>query len=398
MERDGRNDARNGSGNGNRNSRFSRKNGLSFLVWAVLVVLVVLILIEVFILVKGDSGQVAPGTPSIGTQNAGPAQKTPEPSKETDPAAPGTPTPQNGGTTETPTPADGTNAPVTEQPATETPAASTESPFPEAARIVDPASIDFSFLNGISGEPFEDGSPLEDGTRSYDWYPGKVVRNEDGTVSKPWDRYASTLAYLDQYGGIYRKNENENVIYLTFDCGYEYGYTARILDTLKEKNVKAIFFVTGGFVNDSSNHGLLKRMAEEGHLIGNHTENHKIMPTVSPQEFVSELNSVYRKCKEILGDSFTMAYYRPPQGASCPRDLALSAYLGYHSTFWSFAYGDYNVDNQPEEGAALENMKSCLHPGAVYLLHAVSSTNTAVLGDFIDYVRAEGFTLKRIDE
>lgn len=378
-----------------RNSRFGNKKGISFLVWAVLAVLIILIVVELFILIKGDSKEQ--GNEGVPTGETQLINSTPDASENTASPAPGDHTTAAPSTEET-SPSSGTSEATPTPTPTPTPSNSTSQAPSGAARIEDPNSIDYSFLDGISREPFEDGSPNGDGTRSYDWFPGKVTRNADGTISKPWDRYASTLAYLEKYGGIYRKNENENAIYLTFDCGYEYGYTTKILDTLKEKNVKAIFFVTGGFLNESSNHALLKRMYDEGHLIGSHTENHKIMPTVSNTEFVSELNSVYRKCKEILGDSFTMAYYRPPQGASCPRDLALANYLGYHSTFWSFAYGDYNVDNQPAEDKALATMKEWLHPGAVYLLHAVSSTNTAVLGDFIDYVRSEGFVLKRIDE
>lgn len=356
-----------GDANASSQSRFKKDGGMSFLLWAVLVVLAVLIIIEVAVLVKNgkENSNTPENTDSVPTFSA---TDFISPS----PAASGATVENSPSSAPTEIP---TTAP-TSTPSGETPNGSTDL---KEAKILDPYSIDFSFLDGISKEPFEDGSPLEDGSRSYDWYPGKVIRAADGTISKPWDRYSSTLNYLKKYNGIYRKDETQNNIYLTFDCGYEYGYTTKILDTLKEKNVKAIFFVTGGFLDDPNNHALLKRMYDEGHLIGNHTDNHKIMPTLSNEEFVKELNSVYSDCKKILGDSFTMSYYRPPQGASCPRDLALSQYLGYNSTFWSFAYGDYNVDNQPDHTEALNKMKEWLHPGAVYLLHAVSSTNTAVL-------------------
>ena len=122
------------------------------------------------------------------------------------------------------------------------------------------------------------------------------------------------------------------------------------------------------------------------------------MPTLSDEEFVTELNTVYRRLKDALGEDFTMLFYRPPEGAATPRDLALANYLGYHTTFWSFAYGDYNVDNQPDPAASLEKMKNQLHPGCVYLLHAVSKTNATVLGDLIDYIRAEGYEIRRIDQ
>lgn len=261
-----------------------------------------------------------------------------------------------------------------------------------AARIVDPASADLSFLNGVSRDHFEDCSE-----GSFDWYPGAVKRDSSGNVTYPWDRYPSTLNYLKQYGGIYRKNTDQKVCYLTFDCGYENGYTEKILDTLKAKNVQAIFFVTGGYVDEKGTLPIMQRMLDEGHLIGSHTEHHKIMPTLSDTEFMEELNSLYRKLKGKFGDSFTTLFYRPPQGASSPRDLALASYMGYHTVFWAFAYGDYDRDNQPDPAASLQKMKDSLHPGCVYLLHAISSTNATVLGDLIDFIHAEGYEIRRID-
>ena len=262
-----------------------------------------------------------------------------------------------------------------------------------AARIIEPENIDFSFLEGVSTAAFEDAAE-----NSYDWYPGSVVRDGNGNITYKWDRYKSTLDLLEKYGGIYRKNADQNVVYLTFDCGYETGQTEKILDTLKEKNCKAIFFVTGSYVTNESNYKILRRMIDEGHLIGSHTDTHQIMPTVSNEEFVNELNNVYKKLKKVLGDDVTMLYYRPPQGASCERDLALAQYLGYHSVFWSGSYADYNIQNQPDPEAALKLLKSKLHPGCVYLLHAESSTNASILGDYIDFIRSEGYEIRRIDE
>ena len=374
------------------NKKVNGFNIANVVLWSVIAVLVVVIVVEGIVLLTKDKG---------GDETA----KSPSSSEAadvlsgdvvaTDPA--GTATAEPGQT-----PSSGSEA------STNSPSASTATATPggsgpsnqagEPAKIADSSSIDYSFLDGKSKEPFADAGKNADGSPNFDWYPGSVTRSEDGTVTYNWDRYASTLSILDEYSGIYRKNTDQDVLYLTFDCGYEYGYTTKILDTLKEKNVKAIFFVTGGFVNDSSNYDLLKRMYNEGHLIGNHTENHKVMPTLSNEEFVEELNSVYRKCKEILGDDFEMAYYRPPQGASCERDLALAQYLGYSTVFWSVTHADYNVDNQPQQAAAIAERKSKMHPGAVYLLHAVSSTNAAILGDFITYAESEGFTFKRIDQ
>ena len=345
-------------------------NIASIILWIVILALIVLIILEVIGLVGGDKEKNPSGSPAAS------ATQTVKPS-----ATAG----QNNDSTQKPeeTIIVNNDPTVTSGPATDI----------ASADIKDPSSINYSFLSGKSKSSFEDCS---DG--SFDWYPGKVERSESGEVKYVWDRYQSTLDVLSANNGIYRKNTDQNVVYLTFDCGYEYGFTSKILDTLKAKNVKAIFFVTGGFVNDPANHDLLRRMYNEGHLIGNHTENHKIMPTLSNEEFVSELNSVYKKCKEILGNDFKMSYYRPPQGASCERDLALASYLGYSTVFWSVTHPDYDVNNQPAYDVAMKNIKGALHPGSVYLLHAISSTNASILGEFIDYCVSEGFSFRRIDK
>lgn len=352
-------------------------NIASIILWAVIVILIIVIIFELVGIMGADNSDTpttssAPGTTQSANQTTG--------KPNSDPSA-------TAGQTDAPSKTPGIVNPddptISDGPATDI----------SSADIKNPSSIDYSFLANKSKENFEDCS---DG--SFDWYPGKVERGEDGKPVYVWDRYKSTLDILDANGGIYRQNADKNSLYLTFDCGYENGNTAKILDTLKAKNVKAIFFVTGGFLQETENHALLKRMYNEGHLIGNHTENHKIMPTLSNEEFVSELNSVYKRCKEILGDDFKMSYYRPPQGASCERDLALANYLGYKTVFWSVTHADYNPDNQPALDVAMKNITGALHPGAVYLLHAVSSTNAAILGDFIDYCVSEGFTFKRIDK
>lgn len=263
------------------------------------------------------------------------------------------------------------------------------------AEIVDPSSIDYSFLSGIPTGSF-------DGSKDFDWYPGNFKYDEKTkTVVPGWgERGRNVLDWLDKYNGVYVQNSGSKVIYLTFDCGYENGVTEKILNVLKEKNVQGIFFVTGEYVIDTTNNTakIMKRMLDEGHLIGSHTDNHKVMPTLSNEEFVKELNGVYTKIRKALGNDFTFTYYRPPQGASNPRDMALAYYLGYKTTFWAFAYGDYDRYNQPDKAEALKKMKEGLRPGAVYLLHAISETNASVLGEFIDWVRDQGYEIRRIDK
>lgn len=249
---------------------------------------------------------------------------------------------------------------------------------------------------GISRNFFDDINASDAGGS---WWFGKRTRNlETGEVEKGYDRSAATLALIDKYHAIYRKNEDQKVTYLTFDCGYEYGFTGSILDTLRDKNVKAVFFIAGDFVNDAKNKELLQRMYNEGHIIGSHTDHHPVMPTKSDEEFIDELNNLQIKVNNMLGLEYQIRFYRPPQGSSSERDLYLAEKMGLTTVFWSYAYGDYDTQNQMEVSQALEKAKVGLHDGSVYLLHAVSSTNAAMLGDLIDYIRGEGYEIRRIDQ
>ena len=202
---------------------------------------------------------------------------------------------------------------------------------------------------------------------------------------------------LEQYGGICRKNEEEKVVYLTFDLGSSQSHinAAKIMDVLKEKNLKAIFFTTGPFARAYPE--LIKRMHQEGHLIGNHTDNHPSMPTKSIDEFVTELETVEQLVKGILGNDYRMTYYRPPEGSYSERDLYLARQMGYHLTLWSFANDDWNENNQGRTEYAYNRITYSLHPGEVFLLHTVPD-NAAVLSDVIDYILSQGYTIRRIDQ
>ena len=231
------------------------------------------------------------------------------------------------------------------------------------------------------------------------YYHGVKRDLETGNVTI--ERYGGTLRLentLAPYGAITSKNFGEKIVYLTFDCGYENGNTARILDVLKEKGVRAIFFCAGDFINDPANRPLLLRMIEEGHLIGNHTDHHKQMYKLSDEEVVAELNGLQNKLNALLGFEYQLVYYRPPQGDASERDVYLAKQLGYTTVFWSFAYYDYDTADQPEPSAALTKAKQGLFDGCVYLLHAVSSTNATILPDLIDYARAQGYEIRRLDQ
>ncbi len=218
------------------------------------------------------------------------------------------------------------------------------------------------------------------------------------TSAKAWwnNPYKDMVKTVEKYGGIYKKNEDKKVIYLTIDEGYENGYTADILDTLKEKNVKTIFFITGTYLRD--NPELIKRMVQEGHLVGNHTNNHPSMPKQSVQTFVNELVTVEKLYEKLIGEGNRMNFYRPPAGGYSERDLCIAQQMGYSTVFWSFTYSDYLTDKQPPEQEAFDNIINSLHNGEVLLLHAVSKTNTAILGRIIDRARELGYEFRRIDE
>lgn len=204
------------------------------------------------------------------------------------------------------------------------------------------------------------------------------------------NRPTSCLTFQERYGkyDVYFIGEAQNTVYLTFDEGYENGYTEQILDILKEKRCPAVFFVTLPYAEEHPE--LIRRMIDEGHAVGNHTMNHPSMPGISLKEAREEICGLHEYIREQF--DYEMTLFRPPRGEWSERTLALTQQLGYSTVFWSFAYEDWVEENQPPQAEALEKTVGSVHDGAIYLLHAVSATNTAILGDFIDEVRQDGYT------
>jgi peptidoglycan-N-acetylmuramic acid deacetylase len=161
------------------------------------------------------------------------------------------------------------------------------------------------------------------------------------------------------------------------------------LDTLKEKNVKAIFFLTGDYAKKEK--ALVQRMIDEGHVLGNHGMTHAKLPTLDQQGIEEEIMSLHQYVLDEYG--YEMQYFRPPCGEFSEESLAVTQQLGYQTIVWSFAYVDWNVDSQPEPSTALDKLVTSAHDGAIYLLHSVSQTNAEILGEAIDRLRNEGFTL-----
>jgi len=179
-------------------------------------------------------------------------------------------------------------------------------------------------------------------------------------------------------------------VYLTIDEGYENGYTAKILDVLKEKDCPAVFFVTMPYVK--SNPDLVQRMIDEGHVVGNHSVTHPTqgLPSQTIAEQANELKELHQYVLDNFG--YEMYLFRYPAGIYSEQSLALVQQMGYRSVFWSYAYRDWETDNQPDPTESLQKLNDKMHDGAIYLLHAVSATNTEIMGQFIDDTRAKGYT------
>lgn len=224
---------------------------------------------------------------------------------------------------------------------------------------------------------------------SEDW---GLSFGEPGTQSVG-NASSEDLAWYDAY---YVGSDDEKVIYLTFDCGYENGNTEPILDALKKHDVQATFFVVGHFLETAPE--MVKRMVEEGHTVGNHTYHHPDMPTISDQEaFRKELDDVAALFAEITGTELS-SYYRPPQGKCNVENLRMAQEMGYHTIFWSLAYVDWDQDNQPGHEEAFSKLTGRVHPGAVVLLHNTSQTNGEILDELLTRWEEMGYTFRPLSE
>lgn len=304
------------------------------------------------------------------------------------PKQPAAPVPE-----QTTAPAESTSAPTigeettastaapTQMPATEPPA--TEPPVTEPPATQAPTQPPAEYIGKLYTR--QQLEKLDNTLIPYG--PGTAKNGDPAPYAPPaQDKYGKYDAHFIEY--------DKDVIYLTFDCGYEYSVdgqplTGLILDTLKEKDVKAVFFVTMSYVKN--NPDLVQRMIDEGHEVGNHSADHHSMPSLTIDEMVEEIMALHDYVQEHFG--YRMHLFRPPSGEFSIRSLAVTQSLGYKTVHWSFAYADWDTSKQPEPGAALEKILSCHHDGAIYLLHAVSETNASVLADVIDGLRDKGYTL-----
>ncbi len=233
---------------------------------------------------------------------------------------------------------------------------------------------------GAIGSAEENLSTLSN--KKLGWGQGHIVNHNNQPIS-----CIDYQSKYSKYGGVFIGQDEKNIC-LTFDEGYENGYTSTILDTLKQKGVKAVFFVTYDYAN--RNPELIKRMIDEGHVIGNHSWSHPSMPALTAEKMGNEIKQLHDYIFDKFG--YKMSLFRPPMGEFSEQSLAVAQKLGYKSVFWSFAYKDYDVNAQPDRGVALTRITEAAHSGAIYLLHAVSKTNADILGDAIDRLKSDGYT------
>ena len=212
-----------------------------------------------------------------------------------------------------------------------------------------------------------------------------------GTATDEKNRPVDAVQFNSRYGDLdaFALSEDEKRIIITFDQGYENGYTAKILDTLKEKDVQAIFFLTGPYAKTES--ALVQRMIDEGHVLGNHGMTHASLPTLSDENAKEEIMSLHNYVMNNYG--YQMQYFRCPCGEYSEKALETAQQCGYKTLFWSSAYVDWKTDQQPSPQEGLKKLTEAAHGGEILLLHSVSSTNAEILGELIDSFRAQGYTV-----
>ena len=204
----------------------------------------------------------------------------------------------------------------------------------------------------------------------------------------------TNVEVLEKNKAIAMGNNNDKYVYLTFDEGYEAGYTENMLNVLKENNVSATFFITAHYLNTQPD--LVKRMIDEGQIVGNHTVNHKSMPSLTDEQINTEVMDLHKVIYEKF--NYEMKYIRPPKGEFSERTISITNFLGYKTVMWSFAYADWDEDKQPDVEDAKKKILDNVHNGEIMLLHATSKTNNEILDDIIKEIKNMGYEFKSLDE
>ena len=224
--------------------------------------------------------------------------------------------------------------------------------------------------------------------KKIEWGIQRKNNHEQPNVGK------NNVELIKKYNGMALGNSEKKYIYLTFDLGYEAGYTEKILDVLKDNNIQAVFFITSHYVNTEPK--LVQRMIDEGHIVGNHTVNHKSMPSLTDEAITEEVMKLHQEIFEKY--NYEMKYLRPPKGEYSERVLSLCGKLGYKTVMWSFAYVDWDEKKQPSESEAMNKIISNLHNGEIMLLHATSRTNADIMDKMIKKIKEDGYEIRSIEE
>ncbi|SFB16585.1 peptidoglycan-N-acetylmuramic acid deacetylase [Lentibacillus halodurans] len=232
--------------------------------------------------------------------------------------------------------------------------------------------------------------PCQDVTHAADGYGWGFKKNKEHKIPN----VGKYQQILEEYGAYYADDSGEKVVYLTFDNGYEEGYTDEILDVLKSQNVPAAFFLTGHYVESQPE--LVKRMADEGHIIGNHSYHHPDFTVVSKKTMREELKTLEQAVAEV-SDQEEIKYLRPPKGMFSRKTLEWAKELGYIHIFWSSAFVDWETSEQKGWQYAYENIMDHMHPGSIILLHTVSSDNAKALDKLITELKKQGYQFRSLD-
>ena len=246
-------------------------------------------------------------------------------------------------------------------------------------------SIGMTFLSNI--KTTETSAPILS-DKSIGW---GIKRN--GNHEQP-DLGKENKELINKYDGMCLGDKDKKYIYLTFDNGYEAGFTSKILEVLKQNDVKATFFITAHYLN--THEELVKQMIDEGHIVGNHTVNHKSMPSLDEETIKKEVMDLHQAVYSKFG--YEMKYIRPPKGEYSERTLSFTNSLGYKTVMWSFAYEDWDEKKQPDEEQAKEKILKNLHNGEIMLLHGTSKTNTNILDSVIKEIKNQGYEIRGIDD
>lgn len=242
---------------------------------------------------------------------------------------------------------------------------------------VPPTSLSGEYIGSLYTREFLESLP----SKSTGYGPGKHVDSKNRptyamSLDKQYEKYDAHFICPD-----------DGKLYLTYNVTYEHeGLVQKTLNTLKEKNVQCVIFIDKAFVRDHPK--MVRQILADGHILANHCTTHPDLPTLSIDKIVNQIMDVHNYVKDIYG--YEMKLFRPPSGYFSEQVWAIAQSLGYRSYNFSFTHLDYDTDNQPDPAKTLEKMTNAIHSGAIYQLHAISSTNEAILADFIDAVRAQG--------